>query len=208
MYQKTQICPAGVLSYIRLLAKCFRLTWPAVLRIRDGGPVEDQVASVSLPMFCRSILFRQPRVLFYGVEFIERNSKVRKFSSSFARMVLDLDLFRADKGGNPDVIRENQKKRFKDVGMVENVIEADTKWRKCKTNPWAYIYTLFHVDLFRLSSTIIISPCLTFVLLSLQVKSILGGRGFCPGRFFCHNIEQKHRFLVSTQFTKLSTIIE
>lgn len=45
-------------------------------------------------------------------------------------MVLDLDLFRSDKGGNPDKIRENQTKRFKDVALVETVIAQDTEWRQ------------------------------------------------------------------------------
>ena len=45
-------------------------------------------------------------------------------------MVLDVELFRADKGGDPDKIRENQRKRFKDVSYVDKVVEADTKWRK------------------------------------------------------------------------------
>lgn len=44
-------------------------------------------------------------------------------------MVLDLDLFRKDKGGDPDKIRENQKKRFKDVALVDLVISEDDKWR-------------------------------------------------------------------------------
>jgi len=47
-------------------------------------------------------------------------------------MVLDLDLFRSDKGGNPDAVRDNQKKRFKDVALVENVIAKDTEWRQCR----------------------------------------------------------------------------
>lgn len=47
-------------------------------------------------------------------------------------MVLDLDLFRADKGGNPDKIREIQKKRFKDVGLVDTVIEKDALWRQLR----------------------------------------------------------------------------
>ncbi|EDX03561.1 GD22783 [Drosophila simulans] len=47
-------------------------------------------------------------------------------------MVLDLDLFRSDKGGNPDLVRENQKKRFKDVALVETVIAKDTEWRQCR----------------------------------------------------------------------------
>ena len=46
------------------------------------------------------------------------------------KMVLDIELFRADKGGDPDKIRENQRKRFKDVSYVDKVVEADTKWRK------------------------------------------------------------------------------
>ncbi|TMW48179.1 hypothetical protein DOY81_006749 [Sarcophaga bullata] len=45
-------------------------------------------------------------------------------------MVLDLDLFRSDKGGNPDAIRKNQELRFKDVALVETVIAQDTEWRQ------------------------------------------------------------------------------
>uniref|UniRef100_A0A6M2DMF9 serine--tRNA ligase n=1 Tax=Xenopsylla cheopis TaxID=163159 RepID=A0A6M2DMF9_XENCH len=47
-------------------------------------------------------------------------------------MVLDLDLFRADKGGSPDKIRENQTKRFKDIALVEEVINQDTLWRQLR----------------------------------------------------------------------------
>jgi len=47
-------------------------------------------------------------------------------------MVLDLELFRADKGGCPDKIRENQIKRHKDPGLVDKVVEADEKWRKVR----------------------------------------------------------------------------
>lgn len=47
-------------------------------------------------------------------------------------MVLDLDLFRSDKGGNPDKVRENQTKRFKDVALVNTVIEKDTTWRQLR----------------------------------------------------------------------------
>lgn len=45
-------------------------------------------------------------------------------------MVLDLDLFRKDKGGDPDKVRENQKLRFKDLNLVETVIAKDGEWRK------------------------------------------------------------------------------
>ena len=47
-------------------------------------------------------------------------------------MVLDLDIFRKDKGGDPEKIRENQAKRFKDVKLVDNLLLADAEWRKCK----------------------------------------------------------------------------
>ncbi|XP_072027104.1 serine--tRNA ligase, cytoplasmic-like [Amphiura filiformis] len=47
-------------------------------------------------------------------------------------MVLDVEQFRADKGGDPDKIKENQAKRFKDVTLIDNVVEADTKWRKLR----------------------------------------------------------------------------
>jgi len=47
-------------------------------------------------------------------------------------MVLDLELFRADKGGCPDKIKENQTKRFKDITLVDKVLEADTEWRKLR----------------------------------------------------------------------------
>lgn len=45
-------------------------------------------------------------------------------------MSLDLLLFRADQGGNPDQMRDIQGKRYKDVVHVDKVVETDTKWRK------------------------------------------------------------------------------
>ncbi|KAL8595160.1 Serine--tRNA ligase, cytoplasmic [Nucella lapillus] len=47
-------------------------------------------------------------------------------------MVLDIELFRADKGGNPSKIKENQAKRFKDVTLVDQVVEKDSAWRKLR----------------------------------------------------------------------------
>jgi seryl-tRNA synthetase len=44
-------------------------------------------------------------------------------------MVLDIELFRSDKGNNPEKIRENQQKRFKDVKLVDTVIDKDQEWR-------------------------------------------------------------------------------
>ncbi|XP_073972303.1 seryl-tRNA synthetase isoform X2 [Rhodnius prolixus] len=47
-------------------------------------------------------------------------------------MVLDLDLFRVEKGGDPDKIRKNQKDRFKDVSLVDGVVDNDLKWRQLR----------------------------------------------------------------------------
>lgn len=47
-------------------------------------------------------------------------------------MVLDIDEFRPEKGGNPDKIRENQKKRFCSVEMVDQIVDKDEKWRKAR----------------------------------------------------------------------------
>ena len=45
---------------------------------------------------------------------------------------MDIDQFRAEKGGDPEKIRENQRKRFKDVTLVDKVVEADERWRKLR----------------------------------------------------------------------------
>ncbi|WAR26562.1 SYSC-like protein [Mya arenaria] len=47
-------------------------------------------------------------------------------------MVLDIEKFRADKGGDPNKVKENQAKRFKDVTLVDNVVGHDTLWRKAR----------------------------------------------------------------------------
>lgn len=47
-------------------------------------------------------------------------------------MVLDLDIFRKDKGFDPDKIRENQRSRFKEVKLVDTVIEKDKIWRQLR----------------------------------------------------------------------------
>ncbi|OZC11542.1 hypothetical protein X798_01400 [Onchocerca flexuosa] len=45
-------------------------------------------------------------------------------------MVLDINLFREEKGGNPELIRDSQRKRYKDVKLVDDVIDYDQQWRK------------------------------------------------------------------------------
>ena len=55
-------------------------------------------------------------------------------------MVLDIDLFRTDKGGDPEKMRENQRKRFKDEKLVDFIVEKDNQWRQCKL---LFLLTLF-----------------------------------------------------------------
>ncbi|GLG98784.1 Serine--tRNA ligase, cytoplasmic [Gryllus bimaculatus] len=47
-------------------------------------------------------------------------------------MVLDLDLFRVEKGGSVENILKNQKNRFKDVALVETVVAKDSEWRQLR----------------------------------------------------------------------------
>jgi len=56
---------------------------------------------------------------------------VRVFLISYVKkMVLDIELFRSDKGADPSKIRENQARRYKDVTLVDKVVKHDTEWRK------------------------------------------------------------------------------
>jgi seryl-tRNA synthetase len=49
-------------------------------------------------------------------------------------MVLSIDLFRQEKGGDPEKMRENQRKRFKDPGLVDIIVAKDEEWRKVRFN--------------------------------------------------------------------------
>ena len=46
--------------------------------------------------------------------------------------MLDIQLFRVDQGGNPDLVRESQRRRYADVGLVDAVIEIDSSWRETR----------------------------------------------------------------------------
>ncbi|CAI0378061.1 unnamed protein product [Linum tenue] len=46
--------------------------------------------------------------------------------------MLDINLFREDKGNNPELIRESQRRRFASVEIVDEIIELDKKWRQCQ----------------------------------------------------------------------------
>jgi seryl-tRNA synthetase len=43
--------------------------------------------------------------------------------------MLDLLLIRAAQGGNPEIVYESQKRRFKSTEIVDNSIELDKKWK-------------------------------------------------------------------------------
>jgi seryl-tRNA synthetase len=44
-------------------------------------------------------------------------------------MPLDITAFRTHEGGNPEAIRESQRKRHASVELVDEIIEKDNKWR-------------------------------------------------------------------------------
>lgn len=43
--------------------------------------------------------------------------------------MLDINLFRTEKGGDPEIVRESQRRRFADVSLVDKVIALDAQWR-------------------------------------------------------------------------------
>ena len=45
---------------------------------------------------------------------------------------LDIDLLRGEKGGQPDLVRENEKKRYRGVERVEKIISLDKHWRQLR----------------------------------------------------------------------------
>ena len=45
-------------------------------------------------------------------------------------MPLDINFFRVSSGGNPEVIKESQRRRFASVELVDEIIENDEKWRQ------------------------------------------------------------------------------
>lgn len=48
--------------------------------------------------------------------------------------MLDINLFRLDKGGDPDKVRQSQRRRYADVTLVDQVIDADQKWRRAQNH--------------------------------------------------------------------------
>ncbi|KAI9203127.1 uncharacterized protein BJ171DRAFT_510944 [Polychytrium aggregatum] len=50
------------------------------------------------------------------------------------RTMLDINLLREDRGGNPELVRESQRKRGGKVELVDQVIELDNDWKKARFN--------------------------------------------------------------------------
>ena len=46
--------------------------------------------------------------------------------------MLDICLLRTDQGGNPELVRESQRRRYADVGLVDKVIAYDEEWRQTR----------------------------------------------------------------------------
>jgi len=44
-------------------------------------------------------------------------------------MGLDINVFRTEKGGDPEKVKETVKNRFKDPKIVDEIIEMDKEWR-------------------------------------------------------------------------------
>lgn len=49
-------------------------------------------------------------------------------------MVLSIDLFRPERGGDPEKMRKNQIARYKDPRLVDTIVEKDEEWRKLRFN--------------------------------------------------------------------------
>jgi seryl-tRNA synthetase len=43
--------------------------------------------------------------------------------------MLDINLFRVEKGGDPELVKESQRRRHDPVEWVDQVIAMDQKWR-------------------------------------------------------------------------------
>lgn len=48
-------------------------------------------------------------------------------------MPIDINLLRVDAGGDPEKVKKSERDRFRDDSIVDQIIEIDNKWRKCKS---------------------------------------------------------------------------
>jgi seryl-tRNA synthetase len=48
-------------------------------------------------------------------------------------MGLDINLFRKEKGGDPEIVRESERRRYRkpeEIKVVDEIVELDENWRK------------------------------------------------------------------------------
>ena len=45
-------------------------------------------------------------------------------------MVLDIESLRPERGGDPDKVRQNQRDRYCNPGLVDTALDFDDKWKK------------------------------------------------------------------------------
>jgi seryl-tRNA synthetase len=61
---------------------------------------------------------------------------------------IDLALFREEKGGDPDFIRQSQKARFKNIEDVDRIIILDREWRQSMQSRKIPIFLFTQTDYF------------------------------------------------------------
>jgi hypothetical protein len=49
--------------------------------------------------------------------------------------MIDINLLRDEKGGNPEIVRESQRRRNKPIEYVDQAIGLDKQWRACEQLP-------------------------------------------------------------------------
>jgi len=97
---------------------------------------DDKSTSLLCGQFGRRVFFvRGKKVLIAGDTGVQ-SRRLSLFRPDcdllIGKMVLDIELFRPEKGGDPNKIRALQEKRFKSVKLVDEVVDNDTLWRQCK----------------------------------------------------------------------------
>ncbi|KAJ4822825.1 hypothetical protein Tsubulata_015827 [Turnera subulata] len=76
--------------------------------------------------FCRRPPFFPPSQIYPS----EQQQQQLRASHKEEGTMLDINLFREDKGHNPEIIRESQRRRFASVEIVDEIIELDKIWRQ------------------------------------------------------------------------------
>ncbi|KAI3707137.1 hypothetical protein L6452_25388 [Arctium lappa] len=108
-----------------------------VIYIRDIRPnAQSAIASVSYPRLhytnveltliqslCAVSVEDFQSSLVFTLQFSSESKKERD-------SMLDINLFREEKGHNPEIIRESQRRRFASVEIVDEIIHLDKEWRQ------------------------------------------------------------------------------